>query len=144
MRFGGNIDDVTRISGYAVVLALVATVADKHRIGSQLGVCFPVIVPVWAIYVGFLLMLAGYVAGLLILTCRRPTILRLDDEHGEAEVTGCALSPADHSEDDRVPDIGHDDAEHPCAALRQCALHAASTVAELLGHLPDVHGVTGV
>jgi hypothetical protein len=65
-----------RIGGYAVVLALVAAVAVKHRIGSQLGVYFPVVAGVWAMYVGFLLILAGYVAGLLILTCRRVQFTR--------------------------------------------------------------------
>jgi hypothetical protein len=60
-----------RIGGYAVVLALVAAVDVKHRLGSELGVFFPVVNGIWAMYVGFLLILAGYVAGLLILTCRR-------------------------------------------------------------------------
>jgi hypothetical protein len=65
-----------RIGGYAVVLALVAAVDVKHRIGSQLGRYFPVVAGVWAMYVGFLLILAGYVAGLLILTCRRVQFTR--------------------------------------------------------------------
>jgi hypothetical protein len=62
---------VVRVGGYAVVLGLVAAIAVQERIGSQLGVYFPVILPVWVMDVGFLLTLAGYVAGLLILTSRR-------------------------------------------------------------------------
>ena len=60
-----------RVGGYAVVLALIAAVAVQQRIGSQLGAYFPVILPVWATDVGYLLLIAGYVTALLILTCRR-------------------------------------------------------------------------
>jgi hypothetical protein len=60
-----------RVGGYTVVLGLIAATAVQERIGSQLGVYFPVILPVWAMDVGFLLILAGYVAALLILTSRR-------------------------------------------------------------------------
>src|SRR5207248_4810573 len=67
---------VTRVGGYAVVLALVAATAVQQRIGSQLGRYFPVILPIWAMDVGFLLIIAGYVAGLLILTCRRVQFTR--------------------------------------------------------------------
>src|SRR2546430_3941140 len=67
---------VTRVGGYAVVLALVAATAVRERIGSQLGRYFPVIAPVWAMDVGFLLILASYVAGLLILTARRVQFTR--------------------------------------------------------------------
>jgi hypothetical protein len=38
---------VVRAGGYAVVLALIAAMAVQERIGSQLGVYFPVILPVW-------------------------------------------------------------------------------------------------
>jgi len=62
---------VTRVGGYAVVLALIAATAAQQRIGSQLGTYFPVILPIWAMDVGYLLIIAGYVAALLILTCRR-------------------------------------------------------------------------
>jgi hypothetical protein len=62
---------LVRMGGYAVVLALIAASAVQQRIGSQLGAYFPVTLPVWAMDVGFLLILAGYVAGLLILTSRR-------------------------------------------------------------------------
>lgn len=65
-----------RVSGYAVVLALIAAMAVQARIGSRLGVYFPVILPVWVMDIGFLLILAGYVAGLLILTSRRVQVTR--------------------------------------------------------------------
>lgn len=65
-----------RMGGYAVLLALVAATAVQQRLGSQLGRYSPVIAPVWAMDVGFLLILAGYVAGLLILTSRRVRFTR--------------------------------------------------------------------
>lgn len=67
---------LVRAGGYGVVLALIAATAVQQRIGSRLGAYFPVIVPVWAIDVGFLLILAGYVSGLLILTSRRVQFTR--------------------------------------------------------------------
>lgn len=67
---------LVRAGGYAVVLALTAATAVQQRIGSQLGGYFPVILPVWAMDVGFLLIIAGYVAGLLILTSRRVRLTR--------------------------------------------------------------------
>jgi hypothetical protein len=67
---------LARAGGYAVVLALIAATAVQQRVGSQLGKYFPVILPVWAMDAGFLLILAGYVAGLLILTCARARFTR--------------------------------------------------------------------
>jgi hypothetical protein len=67
---------MVRVAGYTVVIALVAATAIQERIGSQLGVYFPVILPVWVMDVGFLLILAGYVALLLILTSRRVQFTR--------------------------------------------------------------------
>jgi hypothetical protein len=67
---------VVRAGGYTAVLALIAATAVQQRIGSQLGGYFPVILPIWAMDVGFLLILAGYVAGLLILTSRRVRFTR--------------------------------------------------------------------
>jgi hypothetical protein len=67
---------VVRAGGYTAVLALIAATAVQQRIGSQLGGYFPVILPIWAMDVGFLLILAGYVAGLLILTSRRGQFTR--------------------------------------------------------------------
>ncbi len=67
----GRAPRALRASGYAVLLALIAATAVQQRTGSQLGAYFPVIPPVWAMDVGFLLILAGYAAGLLVLTSRR-------------------------------------------------------------------------
>ncbi|HKT04489.1 MAG TPA: hypothetical protein VJT31_33655, partial [Rugosimonospora sp.] len=67
---------LARAGGYAVVLGLIAATAVQQRIGSQLGGYFPVILPVWAMDVGFLLILAGYVTGLLVLTSRRVQFTR--------------------------------------------------------------------
>jgi hypothetical protein len=84
---------VVRVGGYAVLLALIAATAVQQRIGSQLGVYFPVILPVWVTDVGFLLILAGYVAGLLILTSRRVQFTRrvLPTALGIAVLTAGAL-----------------------------------------------------
>lgn len=67
---------LVRVGGYAVVLGLIAATAVQQRIGSQLGAYFPVIAPVWAMDVGFLLIVAGYVAGLLVATSRRVRFAR--------------------------------------------------------------------
>ncbi len=68
---------LARVGGYAVVLVLIAATAVQQRTGSQLGGYFPVILPIWAMDVGFLLIVAGHVAGLLILTSRRVQFTRL-------------------------------------------------------------------
>lgn len=72
----GRAPRAVRAGGYAVVLALIAATAVQQRTGSQLGDYFPVIAPIWAMDVGFLLILAGYVAGLLVLTSRRVRFTR--------------------------------------------------------------------
>lgn len=84
-----------RAGGYAVVLALVAATATQQRTGSQLGRYFPVIAPVWALDAGFLLILAGYVAGLLVLTGRRVQFTRwvLPAALGIGALTATALYP---------------------------------------------------
>ena len=60
-----------RVGGYAMVLALIAAKTVKDRLGSKLGAYFPVIPGVWALQIVLLLVIAAYVAGLLILTSRR-------------------------------------------------------------------------
>jgi hypothetical protein len=67
---------VTRVVGYAVVLTLIAATAVQQRIANQLGAYFPAILPGWVMNVGFLLIIAGYVAALLILTSRRVQFTR--------------------------------------------------------------------
>jgi hypothetical protein len=60
-----------RVGGYAMVLALIAAKTVKDRLGSKLGAYFPVILPLWALQIVLLLVVAAYVAGLLILTSQR-------------------------------------------------------------------------
>jgi Domain of unknown function (DUF1707) len=60
-----------RVGGYAMVLALIAAKSVKDRLGSKLGAYFPVIPPIWALQIVLLLIIAAYVAGLLILTSRQ-------------------------------------------------------------------------
>ena len=78
-----------------MVLALIAATAVQQRIGSQFGGYFPVILPIWAMDVGFLLILAGYVAGLLILTSRRVQFTRriLATALGTGALTAGVLYP---------------------------------------------------
>jgi hypothetical protein len=68
---GGWAPRAARAGGYAMVLALIAAKAVKDRDGSKLGAYFPVIPPVWALQILLLLVIAGYLAGLLILTSQR-------------------------------------------------------------------------
>ncbi len=86
---------VTRVGGYAVILGLIAATAVQQRIGSQLGKYSPVILPIWAMDVGFLLIIAGYVAGLLILTSRRVQFTRrlLPIALGIGALTAAVLYP---------------------------------------------------
>jgi hypothetical protein len=84
-----------RAGGYAVALALVAATAAQQRAGSQLGRYLPVIAPVWAMDAGFLLILGGYVTGLLVLTGRRLQFTRwvLPAAVGIGALTATALYP---------------------------------------------------
>ena len=67
----GSAPRAVRVCGYAMVLALIAAKAVKDRLGSKLGAYFPVIPPVWALQIVLLLVIAAYVAGLLILTSQQ-------------------------------------------------------------------------
>jgi len=84
-----------RAAGYAVALALVAATAAQQRAGSQLGRYLPVIAPVWAMDAGFLLILGGYVTGLLVLTGRRIQFTRwvLPSALGIGALTAAVLYP---------------------------------------------------
>jgi hypothetical protein len=84
-----------RAGGYAVALALVAATAAQQRTGSQLGRYFPVTAPVWVTDAGFLLILAAYVTGLLLLTGRRLQFTRrvLPAALGIGALTAGALCP---------------------------------------------------
>jgi hypothetical protein len=60
-----------RAGGYAMVLALIAAKMVKDRLGSKLGAYFVIVPGEWALQVVLLLLILGYLAGLLILTSRR-------------------------------------------------------------------------
>ena len=60
-----------RVGGYAAVLALIAAKTVKDRDGSKLGAYFAVVPGIWVLEIVLLLLIVGYVAGLLILTSRR-------------------------------------------------------------------------
>ena len=84
-----------RIGGYAVVLALIAAKNTKDRLGGGLGSYFPVILPLWGMQIVGLLVLAGYVAGLLVLTSRRVMFTRrvLPVAAGVGALTAVVLYP---------------------------------------------------
>ena len=65
-----------RVAGYALVLALVAAKTVKDRDGSRLGAYFALVPGIWAMEILLLLVIAAYVAGLLILTSQRAWFTR--------------------------------------------------------------------
>ncbi len=65
-----------RAGGYVVVLALVAAKAARARDGTRLGAYFAFVPGIWAIEVVLLLVIAGYLAGLFILTSQRIRVSR--------------------------------------------------------------------
>jgi Domain of unknown function (DUF1707) len=73
---GGWAPRAARAGGYAMVLALIAAKTVKDRDGSKLGAYFAVVPGIWAMEVLLLLVIAAYVAGLLILTCQRVRLTR--------------------------------------------------------------------
>ena len=95
---GGWAPRAARVGGYAMVLALIAAKAAKDRYGSKLGAYFVIVPGLWVLDIVLLLVIAGYVAGLFILTSQR---IRLTP-----------LGPADRN---RVG-CGH----------RRCAVHAGT------------------
>jgi hypothetical protein len=73
---GGWAPRAARAGGYALVLALIAAKAAKDRDGSRLGAYFAVVPGIWAMEILLLLVIAAYVAGLLILTSERVRLAR--------------------------------------------------------------------
>ena len=73
---GGWAPRAARVGGYAMVLALIAAKAVKDRDGSRLGAYFAVDPGLWALEIVLLLVIVGYVAGLLILTSERVRFTR--------------------------------------------------------------------
>ena len=73
---GGWAPRAARVGGYAMVFVLIAAKTVKDRDGSKLGVYFAVVPGIWALEIVLLLLIAAYVAGLLILTSERVRISR--------------------------------------------------------------------
>jgi Domain of unknown function (DUF1707) len=73
---GGWAPRAARVGGYAMVLALIAAKTVKDRDGSKLGAYFAVVPGIWAMEILLLLVIAAYVAGLLILTSQRVRLTR--------------------------------------------------------------------
>lgn len=81
-----------RLAGYAGVLALIVAKAMRLRYGVHLGSYFTFMPDlIWAGEVLFLVLLAGYVAGLLILTSRRMRVVRPWLPVGAGVVTALVL-----------------------------------------------------
>jgi hypothetical protein len=68
---GGWAPRAARVGGYAMVFVLIAAKTVKDRDGSKLGAYFAVVPGIWALEIVLLLVIAAYVAGLLILTSKR-------------------------------------------------------------------------
>ncbi len=73
---GGWAPRAARVGGYAMVLALIAAKIAKDRYGSKLGAYFVIVPGLWVLDILLLLVIAGYVAGLLILTSQRIRLTR--------------------------------------------------------------------
>jgi hypothetical protein len=73
---GGWAPRAARVGGYAMVLALIAAKAVKDRYGSKLGAYFVIVPGLWALEIVLLLVIVGYLAGLLILTSERIRLTR--------------------------------------------------------------------
>jgi hypothetical protein len=73
---GGWAPRAARVGGYAMVLALIAAKAVKDRYGSKLGAYFVIVPGLWVLEIVLLLVIVGYVAGLLILTSERMRLTR--------------------------------------------------------------------
>jgi len=73
---GGWGPRAARVGGYALVLVLIAAKAVKDRYGSKLGTYFVIVPGEWVLEIVLLLVIAGYLAGLLILTSQRIRLTR--------------------------------------------------------------------
>jgi hypothetical protein len=100
-----------RVGGYALVLALIAAKTVKDRLGSKLGAYFVVVPGIWVMEILLLLIIASYVAGLLILTSQRVRLIRwtVPIAIGLGAVTGgvlYALAPFGVTIDPNGPSLG--------------------------------------
>jgi len=73
---GGWAPRAARVGGYAMVLALIAAKAVQDRYGSKLGAYFVIVPEFWVLEIVLLLVIVGYVAGLLILTSQHVRLTR--------------------------------------------------------------------
>jgi hypothetical protein len=73
---GGWAPRAARVGGYAMVLALIAAKTVKDRAGSKLGAYFVVGPGLWFLEIVLLLVIAIYVAKLLIVTSQRVRLTR--------------------------------------------------------------------
>jgi hypothetical protein len=73
---GGWTPRAARVGGYAMVLVLIAAKAVKDRYGSRLGAYFVIVPGLWVLEIVLLLVIVGYLAGLLILTSQRIRLTR--------------------------------------------------------------------
>jgi hypothetical protein len=80
-----------RVAGYLTVLVLIAAKAARARYADRLGAYFVLDGRLWVAQVMLLVFLAGYVAGLLILTSQRMRPVRLGLPIGTGLVTGLVL-----------------------------------------------------
>src|SRR5690242_3804536 len=73
---GGWVARAVRVGGYALILVLIAAKAVKDRDGSELGRYFAMPSPLWVMQVVLFVVIAAYVAGLLILTAQGVRLTR--------------------------------------------------------------------
>ena len=101
---GGWAARAARVGGYAVVLALTAAKAAQDRDGSKLGAYFVHIGGVEAV---LLLVIGGYVAGLLILTSQRARLTRWSLPIGVGAATAgvCRARPLGVNVDPNGPSL---------------------------------------
>jgi hypothetical protein len=92
---GGWAPRAARVGGCALVLALIAAKAVKDRDGSKLGTYFVIVPGEWVLEIVLLLVIAGYLAGLLIVTSQRIRLTRsgLPIGIGAGAVTAGVLYP---------------------------------------------------
>jgi hypothetical protein len=99
-----------RAGGYVLVLALIAAKIAKDRDGSKLGRYFVIVPGLWSVEILLLLVIIGYVAGLLILTSApfRPTRWVLPASMALSAVTAVVLhldAPLGASSDPSTPSL---------------------------------------
>ena len=73
---GGWVARAVRVGGYALILVMIAAKAVKDRDGSELGQYFAMNSNLWIMQVMLFVVIAAYVAGLLILTSQGVRLTR--------------------------------------------------------------------